>query len=66
MTAIPTRRGRVTGVVTDRGEIEAEVVVNAGGSVLAKELGALAGVTVPVVLMAHEYLVTKPAGRRSR
>ena len=61
VTAIPTRRGRVTGVVTDRGEIEAEVVVNAGG-MFAKELGALAGVTVPVVLMAHEYLVTKPAG----
>src|SRR5688572_19142251 len=39
VTAIPTRRGRVTGVVTDRGEIEAEVVVNAGG-MFAKELGA--------------------------
>ena len=61
VTAIPTHRGRVTGVVTDRGEIEAEVVVNAGG-MFAKELGALAGVTVPVVPMAHEYLVTKPAG----
>ena len=61
VTAIPTSRGRVTGVVTDRGEIEAEVVVNAGG-MFAKELGELAGVTVPVVPMAHEYLVTKPSG----
>ena len=61
VTAIPTHRGRVTGVVTDRGEIEADVVVNAGG-MFAQELGALAGVTVPVVPMAHEYLVTKPAG----
>jgi 4-methylaminobutanoate oxidase (formaldehyde-forming) len=61
VTAIPTRRGRVTGVVTDRGEIEGEVVVNAGG-MFAKELGALAGVNVPVVPMAHEYLVTKPSG----
>src|SRR5579859_7763507 len=31
VTAIPVERGTVRGVVTDRGEIEAEVVVNAGG-----------------------------------
>jgi glycine cleavage system aminomethyltransferase T/glycine/D-amino acid oxidase-like deaminating enzyme len=61
VTAIPVERGRVTRVVTDRGEIEAEVVVNAGG-MFAKEIGALAGVTVPVVPMAHEYLMTKPSG----
>ena len=61
VTGITVERGRVTGVVTDRGEIEAEVVVNAGG-MFAKELGALAGVNVPVVPMAHEYLVTKPTG----
>ena len=28
----------------------------------AHELGALAGVNVPIVPMAHEYLVTKPSG----
>jgi 4-methylaminobutanoate oxidase (formaldehyde-forming) len=28
----------------------------------AGEIGALAGVAVPIVPMAHEYLVTKPAG----
>ena len=61
VTGIAVERGRVTGVVTDQGAIEAEVVVNAGG-MFAKELGALAGVNVPVVPMAHEYLVTKPAG----
>ena len=61
VTAIPVERGRVTGVVTDRGEIEADVVVNAGG-MFAAELGRLAGVTVPIVPMAHEYLVTRPAG----
>ncbi len=61
VTGISVERGRVTGVVTDQGAIEAEVVVNAGG-MFAKELGALAGVNVPVVPMAHEYLVTKPAG----
>ena len=61
VTAIPVERGRVAGVVTDRGEIEADVVVNAGG-MFAAELGELAGVTVPIVPMAHEYLVTRPAG----
>ncbi len=61
VTAIGVERGRVTGVVTDRGRIEADVVVNAGG-MFAKEIGALAGVNVPIVPMAHEYLVTKPSG----
>ena len=28
----------------------------------AREIGALAGVNVPIVPMAHEYLVTKPTG----
>ena len=60
VTAIPVDKGRVTGVVTDKGEIEADVVVNAGG-MFAAELGRLAGVTVPIVPMAHEYLVTRPA-----
>src|ERR671925_631160 len=61
VTAVPTERGRVTGVVTDRGEIEAEVVVDAGG-IFAGEIGRLAGVNVPVIPMAHEYLITKPHG----
>ena len=28
----------------------------------AGEIGRLAGVTVPIVPMAHEYLVTRPSG----
>ncbi len=43
------------------GSIETEVVVNAGG-MYAREIGALAGVNVPIVPMAHEYLITKPTG----
>ena len=61
VTAIAIDRGRVTGVETDRGPIETDIVVNAGG-MYAQEIGALAGVNVPVVPMAHEYLITKPAG----
>jgi 4-methylaminobutanoate oxidase (formaldehyde-forming) len=61
VTAIETGRGRVTGIETDRGRVDTEIVVNAGG-MFAQELAALAGVTVPVVPMAHEYLVLKPSG----
>ena len=60
-SASSMERGRVTGVETDRGSIETEIVVNAGG-MYAREIGALAGVNVPIVPMAHEYLITKPTG----
>jgi glycine cleavage system aminomethyltransferase T/glycine/D-amino acid oxidase-like deaminating enzyme len=61
VTGVVVERNRVARVETDRGTIETEVVVNAGG-MYARELGALADVNVPIVPMAHEYLVTKPAG----
>jgi 4-methylaminobutanoate oxidase (formaldehyde-forming) len=61
VTGIRRDGGRVTGVETDKGAIETEIVVNAGG-MFAGEIGRLAGVTVPVVPMAHEYLITKPSG----
>jgi glycine cleavage system aminomethyltransferase T/glycine/D-amino acid oxidase-like deaminating enzyme len=61
VTGITVDHGRVTGVVTDKGEIETEIVVNAGG-MFAGEIGRLAGVNVPVIPMAHEYLITKPSG----
>ncbi len=47
VTAIGVERGRVTGVETDKGSIETEIVINAGG-MFAREIGALAGVEVPV------------------
>ena len=59
VTGVTVERGRVTGVETDRGSIETEVIVNAGG-MYARDIGALAGVNVPIVPMAHEYLITKP------
>ena len=55
---------RVRGVRTERGDIEADVVVNAGG-MYAAEIGRLAGVRVPVVPFAHEYLVTQPFRERA-
>ena len=61
VSEITVERGRVGGVVTDKGEIETEIVVNAGG-IFAGEIGRLGGVNVPVIPMAHEYLITKPSG----
>jgi glycine cleavage system T protein len=61
VTGVELERNRVRAVETDNGNIETEVVVDAGG-MFAAELGALAGVVVPVVPMAHEYLITRPSG----
>src|SRR5439155_325265 len=61
VTRIDVQGGRVRGVDTTAGRIETEVVVNAGG-MFAREIGDLAGVNVPIIPMAHEYLITKPAG----
>jgi glycine cleavage system T protein len=63
VTGIEVDHGRVRGVRTERGDVEAEVVVNAGG-MYAAEIGRMAGVRVPVVPMAHEYLVTQPFRER--
>ncbi len=63
VTAIDVQDGRVRGVQTEWGPIEAEVVVNAGG-MFAAEVGRMAGVRVPIVPFAHEYLVTQPFRER--
>ncbi len=63
--AIDVRQGRVAGVRTESGTIACEVVVNAAG-IWAPEIGRLVGVTIPLVPLAHEYLVTKPIDGVSR
>ncbi|WP_371223848.1 GcvT family protein [Roseovarius sp. 2305UL8-3] len=45
-------------VVTDKGTVHAEHVVNAAG-LWAREVGAMAGVYVPIYPMEHQYLVTE-------
>jgi 4-methylaminobutanoate oxidase (formaldehyde-forming) len=59
VSGIDLADGCVRAVETDKGRIECEIVVNAGG-IYAHEIGRLAGVHVPVVPMAHQYLITKP------
>lgn len=45
-------------VVTEQGTVIAEHVVNAGG-LWARELGAMAGVYLPLHPMEHQYLITE-------
>ena len=58
VTGFPVADGRVTGVRTDHGDIEAEVVVNCAGQ-WAKSLGDLVGVTIPLHSAEHFYVVTE-------
>jgi sarcosine oxidase subunit beta len=53
VTAIPVDGGRVTGVRTTRGDVDAPVVVDAAGA-WAKGVAALAGLDVPVDVWRHD------------
>ena len=61
VTGIEVSDGQVRRVVTDRGEISTELVVNAGG-MFAPEIGRMVQVNVPLIPFAHEYLITRPSG----
>jgi 4-methylaminobutanoate oxidase (formaldehyde-forming) len=53
-----TDNGRIAGVRSDAGDIEAEIVVNCAGQ-WAKQVGALAGVNVPLHSAEHFYVVSE-------
>jgi heterotetrameric sarcosine oxidase gamma subunit len=57
VTGVTTRRGAVAGVTTAQGDIEAEFVVNCAG-MWARQLGARAGVNIPLQSAEHYYLIT--------
>ncbi|MGR3486030.1 MAG: GcvT family protein [Paracoccaceae bacterium] len=52
------RRGEGWRVVTPKGEIDAEIVVNAGGY-RCNEVAAMMGHRLPVASMEHQYFVTE-------
>ena len=58
VTDLVVRAGRIAAVVTDHGTVEADSVVLACG-MYTPQVAELAGVTVPIVPMAHQYLITK-------
>ncbi len=59
VTALTQRPDSTWDVVTDKGTIHAEHVVNAGG-LWAREVGRLVGLELPVLAMEHHYIVTEP------
>lgn len=50
-------KGRVRGVVTDKGAVECEMVINAAGA-HACQLAQKAGLDLPIIPVRHEYFVT--------
>ncbi len=56
-TGIVQRGGAVTGVETTQGFIETEYVVNCAG-IWARQIGAKAGVNIPLQAAEHYYLIT--------
>jgi glycine cleavage system aminomethyltransferase T/glycine/D-amino acid oxidase-like deaminating enzyme len=61
VTGVIRRDGRVAGVRTADGDIEAEYVVAATG-MWGRETGALGGVAVPLQALAHYYVITEAIG----
>ena len=59
VTGISREGGRVRGVLTAEGEVRADAVVNCAG-MWAREVGAWAGVSVPLHAAEHFYIVTEP------
>jgi dimethylglycine dehydrogenase len=56
--SLAPRRDGTWDVVTDKGTVHAEHVVNCAG-LWARELGRMAGVELPVLAMEHHYLITE-------
>ena len=65
VTGFLRKNGEVTGVRTAKGDIEAEYVVNCAG-MWARQLGELAGVSIPLQAAEHYYLLTEPIDEVSR
>jgi 4-methylaminobutanoate oxidase (formaldehyde-forming) len=59
VSGIRVQNGRVAGVTTSNGEVACEVVVNCAG-MWARDVGRMAGVTVPLHASEHFYIVTEP------
>ena len=58
VTGVTVENGAAVGVETESGNIRADFVVNCGG-MWAREVGAMAGVAVPLHACEHFYIVTE-------
>jgi sarcosine dehydrogenase len=59
VTGITLKNGAVQEVITEKGKIKTEMVVNAAG-IWAPEIGKMVGVSIPIIPMEHQYIITKP------
>ncbi len=59
VTGVSVAHGRVRGVATRSGAIECQKLVNCAGQ-WAPMIGRMAGVTVPLISVQHQYMVTEP------
>ena len=59
VTAIRLKNGVIDEVITEKGNIKTEIVVNAAG-IWAPEIGKMVGVPIPIIPMEHQYIITKP------
>jgi dimethylglycine oxidase len=57
VTDVRQEGGRVTGVRTDQGDFPADVVVSCAGF-WGREIGAMVGMDVPLLPLAHQYVKT--------
>ncbi|MEE8549021.1 MAG: FAD-dependent oxidoreductase [Alphaproteobacteria bacterium] len=58
VTGVDIAGGAVTGVATDNGAINCDIVVNCAGQ-WGRQVGRMCGVTVPLYSAEHMYIVTK-------
>lgn len=56
---IKTEHGKITAVITNKGEISTPIVINAAGG-HSKQIGEMVGVDIPVYSERHQILVTEP------
>lgn len=60
VTGIEIQGRRVTGVITDHGCIDCEIVVNCAG-LWARQVGEMAGVPLAAGVVEHQYFITEKA-----
>lgn len=59
VTGINQVHGHVSGVSTSKGDIPGEIVISCAGF-WGVEIGAMIGLTIPLLPLAHQYVKTKP------
>lgn len=58
VTGFDMANGRITAVKTNKGDIACEKVVNCAGQ-WARQVGAMAGISVPLQPVKHQYIITE-------